>query len=126
MKVIGGICMNLTDMKEKNLLKGWAYSNASENLTDHILPCINKECESYWITCDMGEQYILEYDFDSMNELERQIEHFLSEELFQDIQQLLTVSTFKSRQLSTFVNTEETDEQPEDPNFVLPDFVYNF
>lgn len=118
--------MNLTDIKEKDLLKEWASSHASPEITKAILSGINTESESYWTTCDTSEENIIEYGFDTMDELQKQLEHLLSDEIFRDIHTRLTVSAFKLRQLSQRPQHESSEDDGENPNFVIPDFVYNF
>ncbi|MBD5537989.1 MAG: hypothetical protein HDQ99_21945 [Lachnospiraceae bacterium] len=120
--------MNLTDIKEKELVKEWASVHASEETTKSILTAIDRPKESYWIVCNESEEYISEYEFDNMKQLEEEIKYSLPDEMFKDIWTPLTVAAFKLRQVKNAASNTDVDydEERENSSFVIPDFVYNF
>ena len=117
--------MNLIDIKEKSLLKEWASSHANDKITSEVLCRVDKECESYWIKKDENESYISDYSFDNMSELQKEMEHALPDDLFQEMFIPLTIAAFKLRQFENTTHTEEP-ETKDHPSFEIPDFVYNF
>lgn len=117
--------MNLTDIKEKELLKQWAASNENDTVTRKVLSSIDRTCESYWTKMSENDTYISEYGFENMSDLENGIKNALPDNMFQSMYMPLTIASFKLRQ-HTEASKTSTENTEDSSCFAIPDFVYNF
>lgn len=103
--------MNLT--KEKEAIKKWAAENELKNVF-----CGNESSRSTYFE-DANSDYIMEYKFDNILELEKIFEDVWNKQQGEKIRKIIAVSAFKNMPPDDVVNQNQLSPK-------IPQYIYTF
>lgn len=109
--------MNSTDKHELDLLSEWASRNENKHI---FLAASNEDEDSFWMTRENEDSYIMAYDFRTLPEFEKLCLNIFGKKFDKEIQRIISVAAFKhSGDYEEMQKKEKTDDR-------LPEHIYVF
>jgi hypothetical protein len=121
---IGEINMSLINEDIIEELSIWAKKNEDKN----VFPQILEKEDSYYMNRESEETYIMEYSFNTLQELKNSLIKYSGLSEYADILKIMTVAICqeKFRGMNEIPYNIELEEKEDDKKSELPEFVYVF
>lgn len=113
--------------KEKKMLKDFADNRLNSNI--YQFPEIDLFADTYYICRDDNVEYIREYDFDTVLELRKELEHlWKGDNRMAEIIQPIIVAAMKNKPMCENLSQDRNtkSKQVQDQSEKLLAYIYNF
>ncbi len=115
------------DEKEKELIYEWACRYNSKEVENVIFPLIDRSAKSYFVKREKQEEYLHEYDFQTLPELRTLLETMWQDEDDMDavIKPVLVAAMKNKIEVCQDIDREHMSEHLKDTEKLQP-YIYNF
>lgn len=112
--------------KEKNLFYEWACRYDSDELKKNIFSPSMQGTDSYFVKREKGDNYLREYEFQTLPELRAELEIMWAGESYMDaVLKPVLVGSFKNRIATREENTDGVFDDIQKKEGLSP-YIYNF
>ncbi len=112
--------------KEKRLLYEWACRYDSDEIKKDIFSAFMQDVDSYFVKRKKEDNYLCEYEFQTVPKLRAELEKMWSDELYMDVVlKPVLVGSFKNRVATREENTNEVFDDIQKKEGLSP-YIYNF